>query len=312
MRQLKFDLNVDSSALYCPNAQEFFSKCYITEDVANNYRTLPGIKSSTEIATTAFDSILKASSCDFSAGDQTLSAVTVSVCSVSALAEICRFDLESSFVSQWMAKGSNAAFDVQPFMSFYWGELTKEISAEIEGIRWKGDTTNTGYTGSSAYLKLCDGYEKQLLADATVLDVTLTAVSVSNVLDAMDAVYTKLATSAPQCITKTDDLRFYVAPNVMAAYLRATAAGNTQAYITKALDLTYLGIKIVVAEGMTASKMVLTSKNNLLYAFDGEGDGKAVKAVNLEETVAEPKLRTRVNLKLGFKHINGNEIVYFN
>lgn len=307
-RELKFDLTIDSSALFCPNPIEFYSKCYITEDIVNNYRTLPGIKYKTEIATAAFTNILKASSCDFVSGAEVLSSTTVDVCAVSALGEICRFDLEQSFVSMSMAKGSGASYEVQPFMNFYWGEMAKEIGSEVEQIRWRGDTTLT----ASTFLNLCDGYEKQLLADATVLDVTLTAVTVDNVISVLDAAYVKLATFAPQCLTKTDDLRFYVAANVAAAYRRAVAAGNTLAYITEALGLTYLGIKIVVAEGMTASKVVLTSKENLIYAFDGEGDGKALKAVNLEDTVAEPKLRTRANLKIGFKHINGGEIVYVN
>ena len=52
-------------------------------------------------------------------------------------------------------------------------------------------------------------------------------------------------------------------------------------------------------------------KNNLIYAFDGEGDSKALKAVNLADSVAEPYLRTRANLKVGFKHVNGNEIVLY-
>lgn len=307
MRNLKFDLNVDSSALLCPNPIEFYSKAYITEDVVNNFRTLPGIKSKTKVATTSFSNLLKDSSCDFVAGDQTLSAIEVDVTPVSALAEICRFDIEASYLSQAMAQGSSASFEVQPFMNFYWGEMSKEISAEVEQIRWKGDTSLTG----STFLKLADGYEKQLLADSAVLDVTLTAITVSNVLTAMSAVYNKMATSAPALINRTADLRLYVAPNVAAAYRQAVAAGNTQAFVTKNLDLTYLDIKIVVAQGMSANKMVLTLKDNLIYAFDGEGDGKALKAINLEDTVAEPKLRTRANLKVGFKIVNPAEIVYY-
>lgn len=307
MRELKFNLNVDSSALINPNPTEFYGKAYITEDVVNNFRTLPGIKSKTKIATTSFSNLLKESSCDFEAGTQSLSAIEIDVAPVSALAEICRFDIEASFISLQMAQGSGASFEVQPFMGFYWDEMAKEISAEVEQIRWKGDTTLTGTT----FLNLADGYEKQLLADATVLDISGTSVTVSNVLAEMAKVYAKMASDAPELINRTADLRLYVAPNVAAAYRQAVAAGNTVANITKNLDLTYLDIKIVIAQGMSSNKMVLTLKDNLIYAFDGEGDGKALKAINLEESVAEPKLRTRANLKIGFKIVNGGEIVYY-
>jgi hypothetical protein len=125
------------------------------------------------------------------------------------------------------------------------------------------------------------------------------------------AVYNKMATSAPALINRTSDLRLYVSPNVAAAYRQAVAAGNTQAYVTKNLDLTFLDIKMVVCQGMSSNKIVLTLKDNLIYAFDGEGDGKALKAINLEDSIAEPKLRTRANLKVGFEIVNGAEIVYF-
>jgi hypothetical protein len=57
--------------------------------------------------------------------------------------------------------------------------------------------------------------------------------------------------------------------------------------------------------------MVLTLKSNLIYAFDGEGDSKALKAVNLTDTVAEPYLRTRANMKVGFYYTNPAEIVVY-
>jgi hypothetical protein len=314
MRELKFDLNIDSSALLNANPVEFYSKAYITEDIVNNFRTLPGIKSKTKIATTSFSNILKESTCDFVAGDQTLSAVEIDVCPLSALAEICRFDIEASFVSLSMAQGSGASFEVQPFMNFYWDQMAKEISSEIEVIRWQGNTAGTGagYTASNAYKKLCDGYEKLLLADATVNDVAATAsITSTNVLGELAKVYNSLATNAPELINRTADLRFFVSANIAAAYRQAVAAGNTLSYVTKNLDFSFLDIKLVVAEGLSSNKMVLTLKDNLIYAFDGEGDGKALKAVNLEDSIAEPKLRTRANLKVGFFVVNGEEIVYY-
>ena len=47
-RKLKFNLNVDSSALLNANPIEFYSKAYVSEDVVNNFRTLPGIKNKTK------------------------------------------------------------------------------------------------------------------------------------------------------------------------------------------------------------------------------------------------------------------------
>jgi hypothetical protein len=74
--------------------------------------------------------------------------------------------------------------------------------------------------------------------------------------------------------------------------------------------MTYLGVRIVIADGMSDNKIVFTSKNNLVYAFDAASDTSALKAVNLNDTTAEPYIRTRANMKIGFEILNPTEIVY--
>ncbi len=304
MRKLRFDLDIAANGLLCPNPSEFYSKAYISEDIVNNFRTLPGIKSATKIANVLFTDVLKASSCSFSADTQDLDAIDIDVCAVSAMAELCRFDLEQSFISMEMVKGSNSSFEVPAFMAYYWDEMSKEIAAEISDLRWNGNTA--GATGT--YLDLCDGHIKKLLADATVVDVANTTVTAANVIAEMAKVLQALPA---QVQGKTADLRWFISSNVATAFRIAAASGNTTAYITKDLDLTFLGIKLVIVEAMPIDTMVLTLKDNLIYAFDGESDSKALKAVNLEDSVAEPLLRTRTNLKIGFWHVNGAEIVLY-
>jgi len=306
MRKLKFDLNVEPNALLCPNPQEFYSKAYITEDIVDNYRPIPGVKSATKVANVLFDNVLKASACNFSAEPQVLDAVDIDVCALSAMAELCRFDLEASFVSLQMARGSNGAFDVPSFMAYYWDEMAKEIAQEIAELRWKGNVASP----VTNYLDLCDGYEAKFDADEDIITTgwTPAAITSNNVLSQMAAVYAALP-GRVRALKR--DLRFYVSSNVYASYQLAAALGNTMTYVTESLGDTFLGIKLVICDGMSDDTMVLTSKNNLIYAFDGEDDGKALKAVNLEDSVAEPLLRTRANIKVGFFYVNPTEIVYY-
>lgn len=302
-RKLKFDLDIETNALLCPNPNEFYSRAYITEDVVDNFRTLPGIKSATKLANVTFDTLLKASTCSFTAPTDSLDAVDIDVCPLSAMAQICQFDIEQSFLSLQMAQGSNGDFTVPAFMNYYWNEMSLQIQEEVELIRWQGDTTS-----EDDVLSLCDGYLKGLLADATVVDVANTTSTVANVLAEM----TKVVVALPARVQRRkSELRFFVSSNVATNYEIAAASGNTQTYVTTPLALTFLGIKLVVAEGLPNDTMVLTRKENLIYAFDAEGDAKALKAVNLSDTVAEPYLRTRANLKVGFKHVNGAEIVLY-
>ena len=303
-KKLRFDLDVDSTALLAANPEAFYSKAYLSEEnLADNYRLLPGIKSKTKIATVLFGQVLAASTCSFESPTDDLSAVELDVTALSAMAQICQFDLEQSFVALQMAKGSNGDFTVASFMDFYWNEMAKVIGQNIELLRWQGDTTSL-----TPSLALADGYIKGLLADATVVDVANTTVTASNVL----AELAKIFAAAPSAIIrKKADLRLYVSTNVANAYELAAATGNTMTYVTTPLALTYLGVQVVVCEGMPNDTAVLTLKDNLLYCFDAEGDDKALKAINLSDTVAEPYIRTRANMKVGFHHVNGAEIVLY-
>jgi hypothetical protein len=304
-KKLRFDLDVDPTALLAANPAAFYSKAYLSEEnIADNYRLLPGVKSKTKLATVLFGNVLQASSCPFDAPTDDLSAVEIDVCALSAMAQICQFDLEQSFVALQMTKGSNGDFSVASFMDFYWNEMAKQIGQDIELIRWQGDTTSLDTT-----LALCDGYEKVLCANESVSGLYNGAINSGNVLTQLAAVF---AAAPSAIIRKKADLRLYVSTNVANAYELAAASGNTMTYVTTPLALTYLGVKVVVCEGMSDNTIVLTLKDNLIYAFDAEGDDKALRAVNLSDTVAEPYIRTRANMKVGFTVVNPAEVVFYN
>lgn len=305
-RNLKFDLDIETNALLCANPDEFYSKAYLSSpDIANNFRTLPGIKSKTKLANVTFGSLLKESTCNFTAPTDTLDAIDIDVCALSAMAQLCQFDLEQSFLALQMSQGSNGDFTVASFMSYYWNEMANVIGQDLELLRWQGDIAS-----EDALLGLCNGYLVQLCADlGLAAGLYSGAISTANVLTVLEAV----VNAAPASIVrKKADLRLYVSTNVANAYELKAAQGNTQTYVTLPLGLTFLGINVVVCEGMPDNTIVLTLKNNLVYAFDAEGDSKALRAVNLSDTVAEPYLRTRANMKAGFHYTNPEEIVVYN
>jgi hypothetical protein len=184
--------------------------------------------------------------------------------------------------------------------------MANVIGQDLELLRWQGDINS-----SDPLLGLCNGYLVQLCGGDEKLAAGLYsgAISTANVLTVLEAV----VNAAPASIVrKKADLRLYVSTNVANAYELKAAQGNTQTYVTLPLGLTFLGINVVVCEGMPDNTIVLTLKNNLVYAFDAEGDSKALRAVNLSDTVAEPYLRTRANMKAGFHYTNPSEIVVYN
>ena len=304
-RNLKFDLDIETNALLCANPDEFYSKAYLSSpDIANNFRTLPGIKSKTKLANVTFGSLLQASTCNFSAPTDSLDAIDIDVCPLSAMAQLCQFDLEQSFLALQMSQGSNGDFTVASFMSYYWNEMANVIGQDLELLRWQGNDAS-----EDPLLGLCTGYLFPMFYDADIIGLYDGAITTANVLTVLESV----VNAAPNTISrKKADLRLYVSTNVANAYELKAAQGNTQTYVTLPLGLTFLGINVVVCEGMPDNTILLTLRTNLIYAFDAEGDSKALRAVNLSDTVAEPYLRTRANMKAGFHYTNPTEIVLYN
>lgn len=312
MRKLKFDLQVDPTALLAANPEAFYSAAYLTSDVPNNFRTLPGVKYQTKLGTVVFGNVLQSSTCAWPTPGSTddLSAVLIDVCAVSAMAQICQFDLEQSFVSLQMTKGSNSDFSVASFMNFYWETMAKTVGQDIESIRWQGDTLSSNPT-----LALCDGYEKKLTAavgPGGVINGGTGNITTFSGVNGLEAKLSAAFALLPAAVAaNTADLRIYLPTQLVNIYRLGVAAGNTNAYITQDLSLTYLGIKIVPCQGMSNNTFVITLKDNLIYAFDAEGDSSDLRAVNLRDTVAEPYIRTRADMKIGFHFVNPTEIVFY-
>ena len=306
MRKLRFDLNNGTNAQLQPNAEAFYAQAYLgSSDIVDNFRTLPGVKFETALGAVTFGDILQPSNCAFTAPTDTLSAKIMSVCALSAMAQICQFELEQSFVSLQMAKGSNGDFSVANFMNFYWSEMANSINGSIESLRWQGDT---GLLPANP-LSLCDGYEVQLGAALSgVIPYSMTPTpTFAQLLTDLEAAF---ALVPANIASRTADLRIYLPTQLVNIYRLGVASGNTNAYITQDLSLTYLGIKIVLCPGMSNDHLVITLKDNLIYLFDAESDPSDLRAINLSDTVAEPYLRTRANMKIGFNFVNPADIVY--
>ena len=313
MRKLRFDLNILPSAELTPNADAFYAQAYLGgTEIADNFRTLPGIKYKTKIGTVTFGTdLLQVSPCNFpNLNVDQLSSHEVDVCALSAMAQVCQFDLEQSFVSLQMAAGSNGDFSVANFFNYYWSEMANSVNGQIEALRWKGDILSV-----NPQLALCDGYEKGLAASVVAGDVinggTGAITTFSGVGELADKLEAAFALVPAAIASRTADLRIYMPTQLVNIYRLGVASGNTNAFITQDLALTYLGIKIVLCPGMSNNKFVITLKDNLIFAFDGEGDPSDLRAVNLADTVAEPVIRTRANMKVGFSFVNPTDIVYY-
>lgn len=308
MRNLKFSLDVQTNALLCPNPTEWFEKSYLQANIVDNFRTIPGVKEATKVAHNTFGNLIQTAGCSWNATDVELDAEDIDVCKFDVMVQICQYSLESSFVSENMLKG-DANWQESEFLSYYWSELQLKVAEELQVLRWNG---NVGATGTA--LDKCDGYLVKLEDTVNypgVKELTSFTASVFD-KDNIIGVLAGLVALLPEAtISNQNNVRIYMSASNAFAYQLATLGLNHNFNYTGELALTFAGFKIAVQPGMSNDFVVIGNKNSLVYAFDGEGDEKNLKIVNMSDTTAEPIMRTRIGMKAGF-HIlgKGNEVAY--
>lgn len=269
-------------------------------------RLLPGNKGTMNIPSLTIGDVLQADSCNWSAsGTVTLDNKAVTVCDLKINYELCKTDLESQWISEQMMIGANNS-NLPATLEDFIAEITaKRVSQQIENLIWKGDTTSL-----TPALALCDGLEKKFLADATVVDVTATPITTSNVIAELGDLYAGIH----EDIQDADNLVIYMSASVAKAY--RTALGTQTAMfnwdVTKATsELSYAGIKIIVSYGMTAGKMVLTTMDNVWYSFDGIDDKEELALLD-QTAVGDDTIKVKGRLKHGVNYAYGKYVVYYN
>jgi len=300
-KKYKFDLTVDSTALLQANPTEFYSRLFGMENASSNYRMLTGIKNKTKIANVLFDEITQDSACDFSATDATVSAITVDVCPLMINASVCQFELESSWLADEMAKGSNSDFTVASFMTYFWEQMANKAHEEFAVLMWQGDTAGA----TSTYLDLCDGWLKRLCG-LTPIRATQTTVTTANVIAEMGECLQLLPSEVQRSVAQ-----FKVSQNIADAYRIATASTNTITNVTEELALTYLGIEISVEYGLPDNTMILADRNNFICATDLEGDMDSLDIVDFSKTTLDRRIGARADYKCGFYITNSEQIVFY-
>lgn len=304
-KKYKFDLTVDSTALLQANPVEFYSRLFGMESASSNYRVLPGVKNKTKIANVLFDQLTQEADCAFTPTDSTVSAIEVDVCPLSVQTSVCQYQLEQSWLADQMAKGSNSDMTVASFMTYFWSQMSNKAHEEFALISWQGDADGA----TSTYLDLCDGWLKRLCGLAGVIRVEQDTVTSSNVIAEMGAVLQALPNEV--LVNIGANIQFKVSPDVAVAYRIATASTNTTNNVTTGLALTFLDIPIVVEYGLPANTIILSDKNNFIFATDIEGDIDSLQIVDFSKTTLDREIGARADYKAGFYITNPTQIVFY-
>jgi hypothetical protein len=261
---------------------------------------LPNIPVKTSIRKIDYGNGRQDFSCGFTpSGSVTLSEVVLEPKKIKNEAEICKEDFRNVWDTATMgfsAHNDNMPKDEEQALLV---EILADTAEATDANIWTGDATEDGQF---------DGFIPLWLADATVIDVTATPITASNVVAEMQ----KVTTAVPIALRRKTDLVFAISPDVAQAYNNALiTAGINNGLGGQGQDL-YLGMyKLEIINGLPANTMTIYQKKNLYFGTGLLSDHNEVRIKDMDETDLSGTVRYKMVYTAGVQYVRGNEIVLY-
>jgi len=269
----------------------------------------PNIKFKEVIKKISTDDVLKDATCDFDpTSTVTLTERIIQPEEFQVNLQLCKKDFRSDWEAVQMGV---SAFDSLPpsFADFLIAHVAAKVAQKNENNIWSGVNANAGEF---------DGLITLMTADADVSDVVGTSITAANVIEEMG----KLVDAIPSALYGKEDLNLYVSQNVARAYVRAlggfaaaglgangTNAQGTQWYNNGSLS--FDGVKIFVANGLSDNYMVAAEKSNLFFGTGLLSDHNEVKVIDMADIDGSQNVRVVMRLTAGVQYGIGSDIVLY-
>jgi hypothetical protein len=297
----------DSSITYTgKDAEGFYSAALLTGASKSAVRQVLNNKNKVKLASLDMGDFLQEDACELEeSGTYTLDQVEISVCDLGFKIPFCTKDWETNYLSALMKPGANAEENYpNGVVDYILEQISLKISALTERLFFQGSTT-------ASPPDLCDGIQKKLLADATVIDVAVDGTK----LHAESTVIAELKrmVAAVTDVMDTQKLVLMINRKTAKAYKMALVSTHPALYASNNADLSlsFMDIPILVCPGLGDYKAILCDPMNLIFTTDLTSDEQQV---NFE---VKPNTNGKVHyaqgsFKFGAWHIKGAEIVYYN
>jgi len=246
-------------------------------------------------------SSIKDATCDFTdAGDVNYVEKALTPESFALNKELCKKDWLSTYAGATMRAGVDGTLPAN-FQEYIIGHAGALVGQQVETSIWSGATSTNGQF---------DGFQTQLAADGTVVDVA----KVSGGLNASNIVAQlgRVRDAITDANYGKEDLAIFVGTAAMKYYVSAQAAlGYLDQFHAGVTEANFEGTKLVLAPGMGADKMIAARKSNLFFATDLVSDMAEVKVIDMTENDGSDNVRLVMKYNAGVGYANGSDIVYY-
>jgi hypothetical protein len=272
---------------------------------------LPNVAYKQVMQKVATGSIVANATCDFTAsGTVTLTERVLTTEEFQVNLQLCKLDLAQSWQSASMGY---SAFKTLPktFSDFLIAHVAAKVAAKIESTIWAGTNATAGEF---------DGFRALMLADADVIDVVkvVGGITAANVVTEIG----RVVDAIPASLYGNEGLRIYASQAIVKSYIRAlggfgasglgangTNAQGTQWYTNGSLS--FDGIPIFMANGMTATDMVATTVDNLYFGCGLLNDNSLVKTIDMADIDGSNNVRVILRYNAGIQYGIGGDIVLY-
>jgi len=238
--------------------------------------------------------------CDFTdAGDITYIEKSLAPDNFGLNKQMCKKDWLSTYAGASMRVGTDGTLPAN-FQEYIIGHAGALVGQENEKSIWAGATANSGEF---------NGFEALLAADSTVVDVTGTTLSASNIVAELG----KVRDAILDANYGQEDLGIYIGTAAMKFYISAQAAlGYQDQFHVGVSEANFEGTKLILAPGMSADRMIAARKTNLFYATDLVNNLAECKVIDMTENDGSDNVRLVMKWNAGVGYATGSDIVYYN
>ena len=270
----------------------------------------PNIKFREVIKKVSSDDIVKDASCDFdSTSTLTLTERTIEPTYQSVNLQLCKKDFQNDWDAISMGYSAHQSLPTS-FSDFLIAHVASKVAQRTEQSIWNGAAATAGQFG---------GFTELMLADADVTDIAAVGggVNAGNVIAQLGAVVDAVSSN----LYTNEDMFIYVSQNVARAYVRAlggfaanlggagTDDKGTQWYAGGTLS--FDGMKIAVANGLSDNTMVAAEKSNLYFGTGLMSDQNEVKVIDMADIDGSQNVRVVMRFTAGVQYGVGSDIVLY-
>lgn len=184
----------------------------------------------------------------------------------------------------------------QTFGDWYFGKLRQKMAKEYQEIFWQGDKARTAST--KTYLKTVDGIEKKMAALPSDNKYTVTAFTVANIIEQVEAIILKGIDVANKAEVDTEGYKVFMNHadvRVLEIALGKLCCGNSMNdrfanYGRENGRIFVMGYEIVPAM-IGKNKVVFGPARNLVLGYDTFDSHIEYKLIDMRETTGDNMFR---------------------